>query len=73
VPLPRIRDEYTLAPPATNESSVTHIPPHNNPSPFPVEDNTVTGGEDAVPGGEDAVTDTGCPHRNVGTYKDGPA
>jgi hypothetical protein len=38
-----------------------------------VEDNTVTGGEDAVPGGEDAVTDTGRPRQNVGTYKDGPA
>jgi hypothetical protein len=72
VPLPQIRDENTLAPPATNESSVTHIPPHNNLSSFPVEDNTVTGGEDAVPGGEDAVTDTGRPRWNVGTYKDGP-
>ena len=37
-----------------------------------MEDNTVTGGEDAVPGGEDAVTDTGRPRWNVGTYKDGP-
>jgi hypothetical protein len=73
VPLPRIRDENTLAPPATNESSVTDIPPHNNPSPFLVEDNTLTGREDAVPGGEDAITDTGRPRRNVGKYKDGPA